>query len=249
MDFALLGICYDRTQTFRRGSAKGPQILRSIFPKLETYIRGIDLTDSAFIKDLGDIHPETLEQLMSQTSAKLRGLKQFPIILGGEHTVTLGAVKELKPDVLVVLDAHPDCEDSNGHNGVVRRISEMIGPENIYMYGIRCMSRKEEEFIKEKSIKVASLKDLSNIEGRAYLSIDYDVLDPSIVPAVGNPEPDGITVNNLLEAVRALGKNLAAVDFVEFTPLSSSEEDVYTLLAGKVIYATLAEIVRAKGFK
>ena len=75
------------------------------------------------------------------------------------------------------------------------------------------------------------------------MSIDFDVLDSSIMPAVAVPEPNGLTFNQVIEGVRALAKNLVAVDFVEFLP---SENVTYTLIAGKLVYSAIAEIYKAK---
>ena len=119
MDFALLGICYDKTQTLRRGASQAPSFLRAVFPKMETFIFGVELTDS-FIEDIGDVDGESIEELTAKVKEKLDSTKAFPIIMGGEHTVTLAGVRAVKPDKVVVMDAHPDCEESDGHDGVVK---------------------------------------------------------------------------------------------------------------------------------
>ncbi|MFQ6020788.1 MAG: arginase family protein [Candidatus Aenigmatarchaeota archaeon] len=239
MDFALLGICYDKTQTLRKGAAKAPKLIRKIFPKLETYLSGVDLSE-AFVEDLGNISPKNIKDLMKKTFEKLN-TKKFPIIIGGEHTITLATVKKLKPKTIVVLDAHPDCENKNDHSGIVRKLIE--DGYRVILYGVRTFSKKEEEFIRKNRIKMASLKYLKNIKGPIYLSIDFDVLDPSIIPSVGNPEPNGLSFEQVLKVIRILSKKLIAVDFVEFTP---TKNDIYTLMAGKLIYFTLAEILKVR---
>jgi len=241
MDFALIGICYDRTQTLRKGAAVAPELLRAAFPKLETYISGVDLTES-FIEDLGDITAENAADLFVQAGGRLSLTKKFPIILGGEHTITTAAVKALKPTTVVIFDAHPDCEDSDGHTGILRRLVE--SGFKVIIFGTRVVSKKEREFMKKYKIKPAKLSDLKRIKGQAYLSIDFDILDPSILPAVGNPEPDGLKFKEVVAAIKTIAKKLVAVDFVEFTPIS--RDDISQIIAGKLIYAALAEIVKAK---
>lgn len=250
MNTSLIGIPFDKTQTLRKGAAKAPDMLRNIFPKLETNIclahnsvfaqeehsapiLSVDLTEH-FVEDLGNIRKEDFKKP-----------KYFPVILGGEHTITRYCVKELKPEKIVVFDAHPDCEDSDGHNGVVRRLAEQ-GFE-VVLFGTRVISKEELKFIKERKIKIASLEDLKKLSGKIYLSIDFDVLDPSVLRAVGNPEPDGLKVKEVVEAVRILSKNLIAIDFAEFTPFGIESLDlVEALIAGKVIYGCLAEIINGR---
>lgn len=223
----MIGIPYDETQTLRKGASKAPDILRKVFHKMETHIDGVDLTES-FIEDLGNIKKEDF-----------REPKNFPIILGGEHTITRFCVKELKPETVIVFDAHPDCEDNDGHTGVVRRLVE--DGYNVILFGVRIMSKKEEEFINENKIKIASLDDLKEIGGSVYLSIDFDILDPSIMRSVGNPEPSGFSFDQVVEAVKCL-KNIIAVDFVEFTPENEFDE----IMAGKLIYKVMAEIINVR---
>jgi agmatinase len=249
MHFSLLGICWDKTQTYRKGAAKGPDAVRKVLPHLETWHAGIDLADSSFLKDLGNIKVPNFDMVTNNIFAALHSSDippgSVPIILGGEHTVTLAAVKALKPRKVVVLDAHPDAEDSNGHSGVVRRIAEVVGPENVSLYGTRTLSKVEHEWLSQNKIHIATLKDLRRIREPVYLSIDLDVLDPYVLPAVGNPEPAGLRFLDVLEAINALAPNIAAIDFVEFTPTTCCT-DIHALTVGKLIYAAMAEMVRAQ---
>jgi len=230
MDFTIVGICKDDTQTFRKGASKAPDLIREIFPKMETYINGVDLSEH-FIEDLGNVD--------DISSIEFKG---FPIILGGEHSITEGVVDKLKPKNIVVFDAHPDLENKDGHTGVFRRLKEK--GYNIFLYGIRIFSKDEEKFMKENNIKICPLDDLKSLED-VYLSIDLDVLDPSIMPAVGNPEPDGLTFSEVMEAVKVLAPNLKGVDIVEYTPLES-DNDIYLSVVGKLIYRIMTSIIKSK---
>ncbi len=234
MHFILFGIPYDGSQTFRKGAAKAPMVLRKIFPKLETHVSGIDLAKEAFIEDAGDVEREKFS---------LKNGK-FPIILGGDHSITRFTAPAIKPRSILVFDAHPDCEDSEKHDGFARRLAEQ--GYKIFLYKPRCISTEEKKFIEEsKNVKIVTEKDLENIEGPVYISIDFDALDPSIMPAVGNPEPDGLTFKEIVDALSAVAEKTTAVDFVEFTP-TEKDNELWASLAGKLIYAVIAEIVKGR---
>lgn len=242
MNFTLLGLPFDKTQTLRKGASKAPDMIRNIFPKLETNISGVNLAE-CFFEDMGNITADSMEELEKKISQVLPS-KNFPVILGGEHSISLPCIKSLKPETIVWIDAHPDCEDSFAHNGVARKLTEL--GFKVILFGARTFSKKETQFIEEKKIKLATLEDLKNLQGKIYLSIDFDALDTSILKAVGNPEPSGLLFDQVVEAVSALSKNLIAVDFVEFTPLGiESIDEIEALTAGKLINACLAEIVKA----
>jgi len=237
MDFSLLGICLDR-KIFRRGSDRAPFEIKRIFPQLETYVNGVDL-QKIWLKDLGYIEPNDYEEITNH----IKSIQNFPIILGGDHSITHPLVKAINPKVFVTFDAHPDCENKDlNFFSVTRKIVE--DGFKTYVYGARSFSKAEQEFINNnEKIKIATLEDLKTINEPTYLSIDFDVLDSSIMPAVAVPEPNGLTFNQVLEGIRAIAKNLVAVDFVEFLP---TENVTYTLIAGKLIYSTLAEIVKSR---
>ncbi|MFH0896859.1 MAG: arginase family protein [Candidatus Bathyarchaeota archaeon] len=233
----MIGICLDR-KPFCRGSDKAPYEIRSAFSNIETFVDGIDLQDH-WMKDYGNIIPKDYDDIEEQLKGKLDS-KSFPVILGGDHSITLPAVKALKPKVFVSFDAHPDCDGSDlTPKSVTRKIFES-GVKTM-LYGVRTVSKEESEFMKKNGIKIATLEDLKKINEPVYLSIDFDVLDPALMPSVAWPEPSGMTFQQVLEGIRALAKNLIAIDFVEFIP---SENITYSVIAGKLIYSSLAEIIR-----
>lgn len=234
----MLGILLDR-KTFARGSQNAPLEIRKILPQMETFINQVDLDEHGFF-DLGNIVPKSYSEMIAE--AKLKLDHKFPVIIGGDHSVSYVGVKVVKPKVFVSFDAHPDCEKGDLRNDTVTR---KIAEEGIktYLFGTRCFSKSEWEYMKKKGIKVATLEDLKKIKEPVYLSIDFDVLDSSIMPAVGNPEPDGLSFAQVMDGVKALAKNLIAIDFVEFVP---TKNVTHTLMAGKLIYHSLAEIVKAK---
>jgi agmatinase len=258
VDFALLGLCWDKTQSFRSGSAASPKLLRNMFVYIEPFFGDVDIEKQVTLEDLGDIEPASYEELLAQTAARLK-TEKIPLLLGGEHSITLAGVRAIKPKVIVSLDAHPDVythpyidevwikhkRSEIGHDCVMRHIAE--DGYKIIFYGTRARSADEAAWMKGRGIRPATLEDLRAIKEPVYLSIDFDVLDPSIIPIVGNPEPDGLSFGQVIQAVRALARNIIAVDFVELTPLGSSADKIYIHLAAKLIYAVMAEIVRAQG--
>ena len=239
MQFSIVGVCLDRKK-FRRGSHNAPYELRNAFTDMETFLNDVDLKDH-WMKDLGNIIPQNYEDIENQIKARFDS-KSFPVILGGDHSITLPVVKALKPKVFVSFDAHPDCDESEiSPKSVTRKIFES-GFKTV-LHGVRTISKKESEFIKKNQITVSSLEDLRKINEPVYLSIDFDVLDPSIMPSVAWPEPNGLSFNQVLDGVKALAKNLIAIDFVEFVP---SENITYALRAGKLIYSSLVEVIKSR---
>ena len=95
------------------------------------------------------------------------------------------------------------------------------------------------------NVKVVSENDLKEIEGPVYISIDYDALDPSVMPAVGNPEPDGLAFKEIVDAIAAVADKTIAVDFVELTP-TEKDTELWNSVAGKLVYAVIAEIVKSR---
>lgn len=239
MNFELLGVCLDR-KTNGRGAHNGPTAIRNMFPQLETFINGIDL-DECGLRDLGNIIPNSYEDIVKEINR--RRTNEFPIIIGGDHSISFSGVKAIRPKNYVSFDAHPDCEPGDLHyDSVTRKIAEE--GYKTYLFGVRTFSKKEWNYIKNnKRIKIATLEDLKKIKGPTYLSVDFDVLDISIMPAVSCPEPNGLTFEEVLNAIKILSKNLIAVDFVEFVP---TESNTPTLTAAKLVYSTLAEIIRTK---
>lgn len=241
MDFALIGIPFDKSQTLRKGAAKAPAILRKVFPKLETFIFGVDLAEEAFVKygEAENDESEIRESLNGSNNA-------FPIFLGGDHSITFPAASAVAPEKVVIFDAHADCEDSEGHDGVTRRLVGRFGKENVFLYGIRVASKAEDKFIRENKIKIIDLDGLKKLKGKIYLSVDLDVLDPSVIASVGNPEPMGKSFSEVSQAIGCLADKLVAMDFVEFTPIKTDEMGIHALMAGKLIYGAMASMIKAK---
>jgi agmatinase len=232
----IIGAPYDATATHRRGAAAAPAAIRWASDSIETYspAQERDLEDLA-LADAGDLAlaglaPEAMVARVQDAVAAARGL---PLVLGGEHTVTVGAVSALAeryPDLaVVVLDAHLDLRDEfdgqrYSHATTICRIADRIGSERIAALGVRSGTREEWRAasalalcsrtgaIPMEAWKVLSARPL-------YLSVDIDGFDPSVAPGTGNPEPLGLTADDFVAVLRVLRESrVVGCDVVEVSP-------------------------------
>jgi agmatinase len=232
----ILGAPYDATATHRRGAATAPAAIRWASESIETFspAQQRDLEDLA-VADAGDLDMVGCapEDAVERIRAAVVGTTGLPVLLGGEHTVTLGAVFALSdrhPDLaVVVLDAHLDLRDVyNGqrwsHATVTRRMAERLGPDRIAVLGARSGTRAEWELA--GSLAACSRTGAIGsgawalLSGRPlYLSVDIDAFDPALAPGTGNPEPLGLDVMDFVGLVSALrGCRVVGCDLVEVSP-------------------------------
>jgi len=271
-DVCMLGVPFDSGVSWRPGTRLGPQAIRDASLNIETYSYRYRFdSEKLRIDDLGDlavIHGDTqstlgiLEGTIMDTS--LFGVPIF--MMGGEHTMTLAAVKALKPDLFIVFDAHTDMRDEYmgfrlSHATISRRVSEVIGPESVLQVGVRASCHDEIKYIHDKGIKTISSMDiLTNgigfaestitelVKGskRVYVSVDLDVLDPSCMPGVGNPEAEGISTHTLIELLdKAVDKNLVGFDVMELNP-SYDPSGISSITAAKIILEGIVKYAVAK---
>lgn len=234
----LIGVPFDATSTFRAGSRHGPAAIRWASQSIETYspVVRCDLEDVSFADegdlDVGGMTPEAMVDSLAVRVESLPAAT-LPVILGGEHTVTLGVVRALAGrhrDLAVLqLDAHTDLRDEYegrrvSHATVMRRILEIVAPGSVVAVGIRAGTR--EEFLLSTGLRYSARRLATSpelwtwLEGRpVYITIDIDVLDPADAPGTGNPEPEGVSALDLLAFVRRLGGlRVVGLDLVEVSP-------------------------------
>ena len=229
----IVGVGYDGTASFRKGSRWGPAAIRHASQSIETYSPVIDrdLEDVPFA-DAGDLDLEELEPPAMVGAIRRHLGPGLPVLLGGEHTITLGAVQALAArhhDLAVIQwDAHTDLRATYEgreicHATVMRRILD--GGVPLVQLGIRAGTREEFALARGRSLHLsrgASLPPplLEALRPRPlYLTVDIDVLDPSLAPGTGNPEPDGVAYAELLEGLRSLsGHRVVGMDLVEVAP-------------------------------
>lgn len=252
----IFGAPYDSTTSNRPGTRFAPKAIRNDSFGLETYspYQDKDLSEVK-IFDSGDLElsfgrVDLALQDIEDHAREILSAGKRPLMIGGEHLVTLGqfrAVAEKYPDVCVIqLDAHTDLRQEYlgaelSHATIIRRIWDMVGDDRIYQLGIRSGEKAEFEFAKEHTHltkfnltglpkAIADLKDKP-----VYLTIDLDVLDPSAFPGTGTPEAGGIDFMTLLQAIIDIAQlNVVAIDVNELSPhydLSGAS----TALATKII--------------
>lgn len=236
----VFGAPFDGTTSFRPGTRFGPAAMRQEFEGLETYSPYLDMDLEEFsLFDAGDLDlpfgakMKSLDMIYDQTKAILSAGK-VPIMVGGEHLVSYAPIKATheKYDDLVVLhfDAHADLrsdymEEAYSHATVMRRVWDLVGDHRIYQFGIRSGLRDEFAFANKHTIlekfSADTLEDLVKTLAKTpvYVTIDLDVLDPSIFPGTGTPEPGGLSFKDMMKVVDLLSHlNIVGADVVELAP-------------------------------
>ena len=241
-DYIILGAPIDETASYRRGARFAPQAIRRESINLETYSprTGLFLEDLK-VADIGDIEvkPKSLEENLKGIEEAIREISgdgKTSIMLGGEHTVTLAALRALRPQVVVSLDAHLDLRDrllglKLSHGTFMRRALEEL-EHRLIVLGCRALSREELRYAEEHRDRVKwieaskgpeealeALREWIGEASRIYVTVDMDVLDPSEAPAVGNPAPEGWSTTRLLNLLgEIIDRRVVGVDLVEVTP-------------------------------
>jgi agmatinase len=264
----ILPVPYEETTSYLKGTALGPEaILKASYQielfdeklRRENFTIGIhtlpSLTISPFPQDF-------LRQLETQVSMHVDNAK-VPVLLGGEHTITLGGVKALKkryPHIGVVhIDAHADLRDSYednpySHACVMRRVWEHAP---VHQIGIRSLSLEEFQLIVSEKLNTVFSHQmypesieafLEKLPEDIYLTVDMDGFDPAVVPGVGTPEPGGLTwpmADNLLDLISSRS-NIRALDVVELRPIPGEVRSEVT--AARLVYRLLGYIGRDQRF-
>ena len=269
--YVVVGVPYDHTSSYRVGSRFGPRAIRDASLNIETFSlrTGVDI-EHVPIHDAGDLHivddaAQTLSRLEAVTKEILAGEKT-PVLIGGEHTITLGAVRSLPGSVGVVsFDAHGDLRHEYGggeisHATVLRRITERVGTDNVLILGVRALCREEVDFIEEHRIQAFTpweiraqgltkmAERITSFENRfehIYLTIDTDALDPAFAPGVANPEFNGLTPDELiLLATAVANERMIGFDLVEVCP--NYDSGITAVAAARVIFEIIAQAEKSR---
>lgn len=238
----LYGAPFDSTTSYRPGTRFASRMMRAESYGLETYSPYQDLNlEDAAVFDGGD-----LELCFGDTQKALDDIHDFaadilkdnklPLLIGGEHLVSLPAIQavyEKYPDLCVIhFDAHTDLRDDYlgaklSHASVIRRVWDFVGDGRIWQFGIRSGERAEFYWAKEHThLQKFDFDGLENavaqLKGKpVYLTIDLDVLDPSCFPGTGTPEAGGVTFMQLFNAMLSIiqGCQVVGCDLVELSPM------------------------------
>ena len=238
-DVVIFGIPFDGTASYRPGARFGPQAIRQEIDGIETYSLYLDRDLSDYrICDLGDmpLHFGSTEKVLDNIRYEMRRILEDgkkTVVIGGEHLVSLPLIEtyiEKYPGLHVVqFDAHADLRDvfigeKLSHATVMRRVYEKLNGK-LWQFGVRSGTRDEFAFAEENTLLYPFSLDgvkkaIYKIGAEpVYVTIDLDVLDPSIMPGTGTPEAGGITFVELMEGIKALsGLNIVGADIVELAP-------------------------------
>lgn len=256
----ILPVPYDETSTWMRGADKGPDAILEASVNLEFY--DVETSSEAHLTGINTVEPilekETPERLVNAVYNRILTLlsdKKFPVIIGGNHTVPIGAIKafsEYFDDLSVLqLDAHADLrqeyEGSGLNHACVMARAREFAP--IVQVGIRSMSKDEIPYVEKDRIffshelyydKGMYRKALDKLTKNVYITIDLDVFDPSIMPSTGTPEPGGPDYFELMHFLRDVIKerNVVGFDVVELCPSKTNKSPDF--IAAKVIYQLLS---------
>ena len=250
----LFGVPYDGTTSFRPGTRFGPAAIREVSQGLETYCPqlDLDLEDLAYA-DLGAVDipfgaPEPVVNAVQRATTAVLDLGLNPLMLGGEHSISSGAVAAVAnqhPDlVLVQLDAHADLREEwlgarHSHACAMRRCLEVLPSGDLLQLAIRSGTRDEFHELHSSGRRmddVQALRDaMAPWTGRPiYLTVDLDWFDPAVLPGTGTPEPGGFLWRDFAAVVDVLrGHRVVAADVVELAPQLDSS-GVSSVLAAKV---------------
>jgi len=269
--YIILGVPFDVTSTYRTGARFAPLAIREASLNIETYSprSKMDIEDIG-LHDLGDLHvtsdtQETLKRI-EQVTKELLTSEKIPALIGGEHTITLGAARAMgKGFAILDFDAHLDLRDEymnlkTSHTTFMRRINEQTKPTRIVEIGSRAMCKEELDYAKKADVTpittqqirkegvektTAKINKLLGSTKKVYLTVDMDVLDPAFVPGVQNPEPDGVCSHMFYDLLSlVVDERIVAFDVVEVAP--PYDNGVTSIQAAKTVFEILSAMEKAR---
>lgn len=262
----IFGVPFDGTTCFKPGARFGPNALReaSLYQNTYSEFSGREFFENCKTFDIGNIDcmhktAEQVSEAVERVVSKILEAGKIPVIIGGEHSITYSAIKAVagKEKELLVLhfDAHLDLLNAknNLHHGnfLSKLLQEgTIKAENVLQLGQRSFSKEELEFAKEKKLKMISAMEVKqNLEKTkkeiqkitknklAYITFDLDCLEASLVPAVGTPEPGGLSFEQAIEVLKSIKGKVIGLDLVE---TASDSEMLTQTIAAKLLFECLA---------
>lgn len=252
----IIPVPYEGTVCFRKGTKNGPAALLRASYEVEDYDielerevieEGFHVMEPLRIAD--NEKPEKVVEMLRQVVSKVRGDGKMPVVIGGEHSISVAPVQALKDEDISVLhiDAHSDLRDEfegskYSHACAARRMRELV--DSMVQVGIRSATRECIEYLdsigKKGTIFFGRDYDIDEIldilGDRVYITLDMDGFDSSLVPAVGTPQPGGLLWHDFLDICRAVGKEkeIVGFDVVELAPIADNPAS--DLVAAKALY-------------
>jgi len=265
--FVIFGVPFDGTTSFRGGARFAPNAIREASINLESFVYDKSFNmKNAKIHDIGNLDEQgRVEDVVDDVKFNLEKIlddKKFPLMLGGEHSITIGTAMALKnyDYAMIFIDAHSDFRESYlgveySHACVSKRSFEYLGKERIASIGVRSVSPEEYDdpefkdfyhktafYVHKNGIEITFDEILNYIGNKQiYLSIDMDGIDPSFAPGVATPEPFGISTWDLIYVINKIGKRLIGADIVEISPPFDNGNT--SMLAARLVQ----EIISSKG--
>ena len=259
----MVPVPYDRTASYQKGTAAGPAAIIEASRHMEIYDEEIGLEPA----EVGihtvppvsgnDDPPEVMAAKVEEAVGRYLALGKMPVVLGGEHSVSIGAIRAYEKKhprlSLVQMDAHGDLRESfegtaYNHACIMRHFAGRIPTLQV---GIRSLSKEEGDFIRERRLMVVPPRDFMRDPGAAldlvdrltdeiYLTIDVDFFDPAIVPGTGTPEPGGPGWHETLDFIRGLcrRKKVVGFDVNELRPIPGDAASDF--LVAKLVYKVIA---------
>lgn len=264
---AILPVPYDGTSTWIKGADRGPEALLEASYNLEFY--DIETGTEVYKRGIATLEPvtessspEAMAQEVERRVEAMLNDGKFPVILGGEHSVSIGAFRAMArhyPDISILqLDAHSDMRDEYegspcNHACVMARAKELT--PNITQVGIRSSAREEQHNITpERTFYAHRIADEPNWQGRVsaqlgrrvYITIDLDVFDPAYLPSTGTPEPGGLSYREVVSLLRRVIRDheVVGIDIVELCPNPAAKASDF--LAAKLLYQFLTDLYASK---
>lgn len=265
----LVGAPMDFTVSFRPGTRQGPQAIRQVSIGLEEYSVMLDreLTDYAYY-DAGDVslpfgHVEESLSRIGQVVGQILRDDKFPLVLGGEHLISLPVIEQVAKKYpglkLLHFDAHADLREdymgqSLSHASVIRKACDLIGGQNVYQFGIRSGTREEFAFAKANTnmfvgrVLEPLKKVLPELHGHpVHITLDIDVVDPAYAPGTGTAEPGGCSSAEILEAIYTMKDlNVVGFDLVEISPIYDHSERT-AILGSKLVREAILAFGKRQG--
>ena len=264
--FVVVPVPYEKTTTYGKGTAKGPDAIIEASRNMELYDEELDCNTAELgIATLApvvvDDAPEVLVEKLRSTCLAVLKDRKFPVVLGGEHSISLGvllAVKDFYKDVSVLqFDAHADLRDEYegskySHACVMRRIREHAPAVQA---GIRCFSDEEVSVVKKEKENIFFAAEMheedrteeivSRLGKNVFITFDVDAFDPAIMASTGTPEPGGLGWYDAIGIIRRVSeeKNIVGFDAVELAPNPSTAAPDFTV--AKLVYRTMGYVGRS----
>lgn len=260
--FCIIPVPLERTVSYGSGTAKGPAAIIEASDQLERLFSGIEPCEKGIVTrpavDCSGPLPDVMDRIAGETFRAASG-GQIPVTLGGEHSLTFGAVQGVgkalkKPIGIVQIDAHADLREAyQGEKHSHASVMHLLAEEGVALaqFGVRALCveevarRKTHDvfFMDAEELAVGPISDVAlpaDFPDDIYVSFDLDGLDPSEMPATGTPVPGGLSFWQAIHLVRGAlkGRNLVGLDVVELAPIEGQEGWDFT--AAQVTYALMA---------